>query len=245
MRLGLYVASHNNPLFLRNTLLQLEAQTLLPNVVSIHENCHAEASIGKRMCQEVVRRLQNQGVKFIDAHSPDNLGHPFNHYLPLKRLVEDHACDYYTKWDHDDIFYQDHLRDLMDSLLMNIITGADQTIRDQWMVDWRGMRNADVLILNAQAYVFKPAVDFSLFNPIGGMSDCFIFSHAVAQQYLKDMIERAGRNEAEDWILHKYTLPKFPYGGVHRDRQATACYVSHGRNDSTAHWVRQTPEELR
>lgn len=243
MRLGLYVASHNNPVFLRNTILQLEAQTRLPDVVSIHENSHAEASIGKRMCQEPMRRLEGQGVKFVVAHSPDNLGHPFNHYVPLKRLVEDHACDYYTKWDHDDIFYQDHLRDLMDSLWADVKTDKERYGR--WLLDWRGMRKADVLILNPKAYEYKPDIDFSLFNPLGGMSDCFIFSHAVAQQYLKHMVSRAGKNEADDHILSTYTLPLFPYGGVQRDRQATACYVSHGRNDSTAHWIRQTPEELR
>lgn len=244
MKLGLYVACNNNPVFLRTTLLQLEAQTLLPNLVAIHENGHADMAISLCMCHEVVLRLQNKGVEFIHDHSPDNLGRPFNHYLPLKRLV-DRGCNYYTKWDHDDIFYENHLRDLVDSVKAEVRTGFDQVLRKVYFpLDWRGKQNADVLILNPKAYVYKPAVDFGLFNPLGGMSDCFIFSHNVAEQYLKDMVARAGRNEADDYILHKYTLPQFTYGSVQRDRQATACYVSHGRNDSTSHWVRQTPAEL-
>lgn len=244
MRLGLYIASHNNPVFLRNALLQLEAQTMLPNAVAVHENGHEEAARTKRMCDEVIARLHSKGVDFRFDHSPVSLGHPFHHYLPLKRLVEELPCDYYTKWDHDDIFYEDHLKNLSRAAHTIIRTGFAQTVQFEARRDWAGFSQADVLILNPKAYVYRPDLNFGVFNPLGGMSDCFMFSHRVAEQYLKHMLSRAGKNEADDYILQMYTLPLFPYGGVFK-HTPTACYVSHGRNDSTAHWVRQTPEEIR
>lgn len=227
MKIGVYLASHNNPLFLRMALLQLEAQTIKPDVLAIHENGHPNQTVDL-INMDVLKRLRKTTQVLYD-HTDAGLSHPYFHYLPLKRLVDSGRCDQYTKWDHDDIFQDTHL----ETLALDLST-----------FDWIGQRKADVLILNAKQYVYKRGVDFGLFNPLGGPSDSFMFTNEVAECYLKDMLDRAGKNEADDWILHKYTLPKFPRGRL-MDCRPTVCYVSHGKNDSTSHWVIKPPDELK
>lgn len=228
MRTGVILATHNNPLFLRNCLLQIERQTCLPAAVAIHENGQAESARGYKMVREVIKALEDRSVQFIYDLSPMGLSRPFFQYLPLKRLLDSGMCTHYTKMDHDDVFYADHLERLED-------------IGNRH--DWVGLKRADIAILNAAQYTYHREVDFGLFNPLGGPSDTFLYNHRVATEYLQDMMSRAGTNEADDWILHKYTLPKFK--GVVFDQSTTMCYISHGRNDSTRHWVSQAPEELR
>ncbi len=75
------------------------------------------------------------------------------------------------------------------------------------------------------------------------MSDAFMFTHDVAVQYLEDMVSRAGSGEADDLILFKYTIPHF--SGRLLNGKPTTCYVAHGRNDSSNHWMRKPPEELK
>ena len=225
-KLGVYLASHNNPLFLRLALLQLEAQTLMPDVLAIHENGHPFQTVDL-ISRDVLRRI-SKTTQILYDHTDAGLSHPYFHYLPLKKLVESGRCDLYTKWDHDDLFYENHL----ETLALDIST-----------LDWIGQRNADILVLNPKQYLFKQNREF-IWNPLGGMSDTFMFTNVVAEQYLTDMLSRAGKNEADDWILYKHTLPKFPRGRMMNCR-ATACYVSHGRNGSTASLVVKPPEDLK
>lgn len=230
MKLGVYIASHNNPMFLRHALLQLEAQSVLPATVAIHENGHPESSY-HNVIADVLIRLHNKDVQIMHDHTPAGLSHPYFHYLPLKRLLEYGDCNYFTKFDHDDIFYENHLETLKNAV---------HTQRPN--LQWVGQRRADVLVLNSKQYLYRYNREF-VWNPLGGPSDSFMFNHAVADEYLNNMMDRAGTGEADDWILHKYTLPKFPNGRM-LEGKATMCYVSHGRNDSTAHWVVKPPDEL-
>jgi hypothetical protein len=226
MKLGVYIATHNNPMFLRLALLQLEAQTVRPDMLAIHENGHPFQT-ADLISRDVLRRL-SQTTQIMFDHTEAGLAHPYFHYLPLKRLVHTGRCDLYTKWDHDDIFYETHLEELA------------AVAKDY---PWIGKRRADILVLNQKQYVFKQNREFT-WNPLGGMSDTFMFNHDVANWYLSDMLERAGKNEADDWILHKYTLPRFPQG-IMLNHPPTTCYVSHGRNDSTSHWITKPPDDLK
>ena len=241
MKLGLYLATHNNPMFLRLALLQLEAQTLKPDVLAIHENGHPFQT-ADLINGDVLRRLASKGTQVLYDHTDAGLSHPYFHYLPLKRLVDSGRCDLYTKWDHDDIFYECHLQELVSE--MGDWNYARVDGDGVWYpgYQWVGKIRADVLVLNYKKYVFKQNRPFT-WNPLGGMSDTFMFNTEVAKQYLEDMAERAGTKEADDWILHKYTLPKFV--GMMSNEMPTTCYVSHGRNDSTAHWVTKPPDDLR
>lgn len=233
-RIGVILATHNNPMFLRLALLQLLMQTHTPAVVAIHENGHTEKS-GLRINEDVIERLGKKGTVVLYDHNPPGLSHPFFHYLPLKRLVDSGLCDFYTKWDHDDLFYEHHL-DLLWYAMRNIIVDASMG------VPWVGKIRADVLVLREPAYIARFDREFT-WNPLGGMSDTFMFNGAVARAYLQDMLDRAGTKEADDWVLHKYTLPKFPRGVMLNSLPST-CYVAHGRNDSTRHWLQKPPDEL-
>lgn len=228
MKLGVYIATHNNPMFLRLALLQLEAQTHKPDVLAIHENGHPFQT-ADLINRDVLRRIAKH-TQIIFDHNEAGLSHPYFHYLPLKRLVDSGRCDLYTKWDHDDIFYEHHLESLYEIMSSN------------WELPWVGQRRADILVLNPKQYIFKVNREFT-WNPLGGMSDCFMFNHEVAETYLGHMLSRAGKGEADDHILHTYTLPGFPKGRM-LDGKATACYVSHGRNDSTSHWIVKPPDDL-
>jgi hypothetical protein len=231
-KIGLYLASHNHPLFLRLALLQLEAQTVLPCALAIHENGHHKAA-ADIVCLDVLARLRAKKVRIIHDHTPAVLTHPFFHYLALKRLVEETDCDFFTKWDHDDLFYEDHLERLRDAL-------AAQNPADD--MQWVGQRKADVLVLRDDAYLLQQNLDFT-WNRLGGMSDAFMFTRKVAVQCLEDMLAPANKGKADDWIFCKDTLPHFPNGAMLNGR-ATTCYVVHGRNGSSRHWMMRPPDKL-
>lgn len=233
MKLGVYIATHNQPYFLRSCLLQLERQDRQPSVIAIHENGHTNPYLNWS-CDDILPRLSHRS-EILFAHSPVKLPAPFFHYLPLKQLV-DAGCTRFVKFDHDDIFKEDHLSNLEYVFWKLSKEGQDSDFH------WVGNLRSGVTILRTDDCEFYDWVDFGQFNPIGGMSDAFMFDRAVAEQYLQDMRDVAGSGLADDWILHKYTLPKFR--GELFDGKPTSVYVSHGRNTSTAHWMKQTPAEL-
>lgn len=232
-KLGVYIATHNNPYFLRSCLLQLERQDRQPSVIAIHENGHMDPYLNWS-CDDILPRLRHRSEIIFD-HTAGALTAPFFHYLPLKRLLEA-GCARFVKFDHDDIFKEPHISDLEYYFWKESSDGQDPDFH------WVGNRRAGVTILRPNGCEYYDRVDFGQFNPIGGMSDAFMFDRTVAEEYLKDMREVAGFGIADDWVL-KNTLQKFR--GSLMNGADTSIYVCHGRNTSTSHWMKQTPAELK
>jgi hypothetical protein len=226
MKFGVYMATHNNPMFLRLALLQMEQQYLRPDVLSIHQNGHEEDAMWA--VRDVVPQLEQAGMKIRNIHSPFKMPFPFFHMMALEPLIEE-DCDVILKWDHDDIYYPDHNAKLVHEF-------------EERNVDVVLNTRAEVLILTTKRdYIHATNVDFGKINPTGGMSNCMVFSKDFAKALVARMRERSGK--ADDVVMTEL-LSEFRVEKI--VMPPTACYVSHGRNTSTPHWAQFSymPPEL-
>ncbi len=216
-KLGVYIASHKNAIFLRLCLLQLAAQTRRPDVVAVCENGHPFKF--RPLVEDVLQGLESRGTLIRYLHSGASMVSPHFHMAALGMLLQE-GCDLYTKFDHDDFFYTHHL-----AVLEEKVRGYDAAIG----------RFCEMLIQPLKGYGFiKPLFDFGVMNPTGGMSDACMFNRAFAEQYMADMkrmVEQRPDGIEDDYVMGKVTMPKFK---VNAFRGApTTCYVTHGANSST------------
>lgn len=195
-------------------MLQLAQQTVLPQVIAIHQNNseHPYSWAAK----DVIKRLMAQGVKFEAKFTKGPIHHPDYHIWPLSKLI-DHDCDVYMKLDHDDFFYDFHIERLTSFLKDDyemVINKTAHYLTLPFMQDFR----------------FQAEVDFGRINPLGGMSDACCFTKKFAEEYLRDL-QSANAGAADDVVMIK-TRKKFKTLQI--DIEPTACWVSHWTNDSSA-----------
>jgi hypothetical protein len=104
-KLGVYVCSYNQPVFLRHCLLQILHQSRRPDVLAIHENVNAKSY--KHMVKDVLDSLEAEGVQVLYHHTPHSLPMPTFFCQPLQALL-DAGCDLINKVDVDDLIYEHH-----------------------------------------------------------------------------------------------------------------------------------------
>jgi hypothetical protein len=219
--LGVYLATHGSPTFLRLSLLQMYTQTRLPDYISIFENGNVVSF--KPLVLDVLNMFEELEIPVIFRHHDGKLEHPKFHHAALKELVFVDAVDLFTKFDHDDLFYRDHLESLVREL------GDNDAAVNQFGEAAHCARGEEPFI--------KPLMSFEHVNPTGGMSDCVIFNRAVAETYIKDM-EEAPPGLEDDYILGKITLGNPSFNVRRYKATPTACYITHGNNDSQIKWLR-------
>jgi hypothetical protein len=228
-KLGVYLATYGNPVMLRHCLLQILHQSRLPNVVAVHENAGAESYL-PLVC-DVVGSLIREGVKVVYHHTPHAMSMPTFFIKPLQTLI-DEGCDLFNKLDHDDIYGWDHLA-AQEELIFN-------PQLQQPDFDYAINRNAGLLVLlNRGGYKHKSSVNFGIWNPTGAHPNNIIFSRALAKEFVAQLSFPTGLND--DVILAQYVLPRFK--GLTVSAEPTSCFVSHGRNVSTAQWSDVPPDE--
>jgi hypothetical protein len=220
-KIGVYLPTHCNPLFLRLAILQLMAQRTRPAVIAIHENNHECSYLWA--ARDVLEIVANSGVEIIHDFTPARLEEPEFYRVPLMRLIESN-CEVFFKFDDDDFFYADHIEHGVEQL-----QGFDYTIN----------RLAEVLVLPYRGkYVHIPAAPFDL-NPTGCMSDSVCFNRRLAIAYEKAL--RSAQSGTPDDVVMNAVQKGFR-GNIVVER-ATTCYVTHGANISTAGWAEK--ERLR
>jgi hypothetical protein len=227
-KLGVYVASYNNPVFLRQCLLQIAAQTRLPDVLAIHENVHTTSY--RWVVEDVITKLQANGVEVALYHSPYPLLMPTFFCRPLKALIKA-GCEIFNKIDVDDIIYAHHLA-VQESLFV-AHQPADYVVNTQSEL---------LVLLNKGGYKYSPKVDFGMWNPTGAHPNAIIFNRAVAEAFVEAMFTHAGE-EADDAILAKHVFPQF--NGKRALYPPTMCYVAHSRTWSTWQWADDPPPEVK
>ncbi len=221
-KIGAYITTHNNPLFLRFALLQVLAQTTRPNVVAIHQNNHHPSYLWA--VGDLIGPAQRDGMQFLNLESP-HLDRVQDWYLIPIRVLIDQGCDYFFKCDHDDIYYNFHIARLLQALQ----SGFDFVIN----------RNAGRLVLApGKPYEYLPSADFSETHAPGGMSGSWAFTRAFAIQNVHDLAAAPTDRCWEDQITAWETLPRFEgkISRIESDAPST-CYVSYGGNVSSAHWA--------
>ena len=224
--LGVYVASYNQPVFLRHCLLQIAAQTRLPDVLAIYENATKTSSYWA--IHDVVENLTDNGVIIDYRHSSERHIMPTFFCLPLQILI-DRGCDLFQKLDVDDIYYKWHLG-YLESL-------ADTHPSFDAMVN----RNSGLLVIpNSGDYKAKDSIEWGMYNPIGGHPNNLIFRKNVAEVFVKAMAEHTGYND--DVVFDRYVRPHFRYGIL--SDIPTSCYVAHNKTVSTSNWCDNPPAEV-
>jgi hypothetical protein len=233
-KLGVYLATYQNPVFLRHCLLQILHQSRRPNVLAVHENANEKSYKG--MVQDVIYSLEHEGVEIIYHHTPHAMPMPTFFIQPLQALL-DAGCDLFNKVDQDDLLYVDHLYE-QEKLMFN-----PQLQQPEW--DFAMNANSELLVLlNKGGYKHSPSVDFGTWNPTGAHPNSIVFGRAVAQEFVREMAipRNAPFGYNDDVILANFVLPKFK--GVKVHRQPTSCFVAHGRNVSVAQWSDFPPSEV-
>lgn len=231
-KLGVYIACAFNPMFLRLCMLQMSQQVLAPDYIAIHENGLSDSFMW--CCRDIPLK-----GKVICSHTP-RLVRKSHRQLPALKALLATDCDYIMKADIDDFFYRYWTKNLVAEI---------ETGEFDWVVN---RRNAVCLIQSSEfnpTIVDAPAahppkvyywqdVDFGKINPLGGMSDNVIFTRKVAEKYV--MALEMMPDTADDVTLFNI-LPSFPNGKI-VDGVNDSCYVSHGRNASTAVWQTYVPD---
>jgi hypothetical protein len=221
-RLGVYITSHNNPLFLRFCVLQVLAQTVQPHLLVIHENNHETSYLWA--ANDLLAQAHAQGMKVIAIHNQRINRVQDWHLIAIQKLIEE-QCDYYFKFDHDDIYFRNHIERLTEVLDL----GYDFVIN----------KTAGRLILTpGQPYRYEPNIDFGKIHGPGGMSASLAFTRKFAMTNVIDLQEANSSKVWEDDITARQTMPKYEGKTVWITSDApTTCYVSYGGNVSSAHWA--------
>ncbi len=216
-KIGVYLPTHCNPLFLRLAVLQLMAQHTRPAVIAIHENNHERSYLWA--VKDVLEIVANSGVEVIHDFTPARLEEPEFYRVPLMRLIES-GCEVFFKFDDDDFFYASHIEHGVEQL-----QGFDYTIN----------RLAEILVLPYRSkHVYFPAAPFDL-NPTGCMSDSVCFNRRFAVAY-EEALRSADPGTPDDVVMS--AVQKGFRGNIVGAR-ATTCYVTHGANISTAGWAEE------
>jgi len=213
-KLGVYVANHNNPMFLRMCLLQIANQTRKPDVLAIHMNNQPNSSTWA--VRDIIPKLRERGTVVIGKLSPGPIQHPDFHLPPLEILFEQ-GCELFTKFDHDDFFYEEHIESL------------EKEMTDD--VDVVAQKYFEALIIPQDAQYQARMTEMNQ-NPTLAMSDAILFNRVFAEQYIKDM-KAAATGWPDDEVMAE-TMRKFRvkrYGC-----KPTCCYVIHGTNTSSS-WI--------
>ena len=221
-RIGAYITSHNQPLFLRMSMLQILAQTLKPQVIVIHQNNHTPEY--SWVIADLIRQAEQQGIKTINIVN-NNLPESHDWYLvPLQALI-DEGCDIFVRIEQDDIYYDHHVA----TAAQLVIDGADLVIT----------RHVGLLKLPKKSpYSYQPLMDFSQIHAGGGMSGSMVCSRKFVEANIADIRSYREPGLWEDQITARHTAPRFTATThvLSTDNPST-CYVAHGNNASSAHWV--------
>lgn len=207
MKIGVYLATHNNPMFLRFTMLQIINQTCLPHVVSIHENGDPRSYLWA--IRDLLDTPEVRSMTVLHDHSPYKEPKPLWHSIPLGKAYMA-GCDVFLKFDQDDFVYNNHI-----ATMIKALEGYDCTLNTQ----------ADVMTLYPNKPYLAYRAQFTL-NPTQGMSDSVCFNRAFANEYLQDMLNSP--NEFDDVVLAYKTMPKFRVNRI--NQEPTTGFVMHMAN---------------
>jgi hypothetical protein len=225
-KLGVYVASYNQPVFLRHCLLQIAAQTRLPDVLSVHENANPRSYLN--MVEDVLQILHDKGVTIRYKHSAYPYSMPLYFCWPIEKLIEEGA-GLIQKIDVDDIIYTTHLQ-------------MQETLGEALSEDQHYALNPNsglLVIPHNGSYRHNPSVDFSIWNPTGAHPNNIIFTHVLAKEFVVELGKHSLMND--DAVLAEFVMPNFK--GLTVPGKPTSCFVAHGRNVSVAHWATTPPPE--
>ncbi len=215
-KIGVMTPTFNRPDLARFVALQMNNQSMPPDLVCIHQNGTRDSY--QWATDDVVTQYELAWI-----HSPKNLPQDQWYIVPLRYLLEQ-GCTHFFWCDHDDIYGRDHIETGMELLAQ----GYDHVVNAK----------SNMLLLHAKEYEYKEAIHFSAHAP-GGMSSSMCFNRAFGEQLLIDLQfnHDADICRHADQVVAGETMPKFRCQLNHAD--PTTTYVCHTRALTSKAWIRE------
>jgi len=210
--------TYNRPDLARFVALQMQNQSVKPDILCIHQNGTSESY--EWSVEDVSADFH---IKWI--HTPDRIEQEQWYGIPLGHLVES-GCDYFFWSDHDDIYSRDYIERGLSSLVLGFYDCSVNT-------------RSGVLFLKASQYAYNPDFRFTAHCP-GGVSSSLCFNRAFAEQLLIDFddnLKSSDRNPYADQVVGRVTMKKFRC--LLNAETPTTVYVAHARAFTSSHWVKE------
>lgn len=212
-KVGVMVPTFNRPDLARACVLQLLAQSRLPDIVCVHQNGHPDrydwAIADLRTASELVW-----------MHSPVRLPQHQWYAIPLQLLIE-RGCTHFFWVDHDDLYLRDHV---------------ERGLEDLRDFDFSVSRRCGLLFTKPSEYRYAQEVEFTSHAPGPGMSSTMCFNRAFAQQLLADLSSDTQHHYSDNVVAH-VTMPKFR---CHVSTRRTALYHAHEGSITSSGWLEKT-----
>jgi hypothetical protein len=221
-KVGAYIATYNNPYFLRATMLQVMVQTRKPQVLVVHQNIDKESYLWA--IEDLLPLCHELGIFLYYNYNPSCPLIQNYDGIPIQYLL-DNDCDYIFKLDHDDIYRTNHFAQMIEGLKQ----GHDIVAN----------RIAGVIFLKKSGYEHLRQVDFAKVNPMSIMASSMAFTKAFGKAYMVAVKELGDNTQCVvDELMRDAVIPQFDgrVGHVSSDIPST-IYLCYGSNISTSQWI--------
>jgi hypothetical protein len=220
-KVGAYIATYNNPYFLRATVLQVMVQTRKPEVLVVHQNNDKESYLWA--IEDLLPLCHELGIFLYYNYNPSCPLIQNYDGIPIQYLL-DNECDYIFKLDHDDIYRSNHF-----SLMIGGLEQGHDLVAN---------RKAGIIFLKKKGYEYNPQIDFAEFNPMDIMASSMAFTRAFGTAYMSAVKDQGDTPCVVDNLMRDKVLPHFDgkVGHFNSDNPST-IYLCYGGNISTSHWI--------
>ena len=211
MKIGVMTPTYNRPDFIRSLVLQMQNQTLTPDILAIHENGHPESY---RWAIDDIAT----SINVVWIHTPHAVCQDDWYATPLARLINEN-CTHFFWCDHDDFYYRNHI----ESGIKKLEEGYDHVVN----------QHCDQILLKKDKFEVSRHSQFTAHAP-GGMSSSMCFRRNFAIDLLEDLKANQGTHYWSDNVVKHVTMPKFK---CITSTASTTGYVAHAQSVSSSAWV--------
>lgn len=208
-KVGVMVPTFNRPDLLRSCVLQLAAQSRLPDVICVHQNGHPTSY------DWAIADLRTAS-QLVWLHTPHRIEQHQWYAIPLRYLLEQ-GCTHFFWTDHDDLYLRDHIA---------------QSLQDLEDFDFSVSNRCGVLYTKAADFRYSREVEFTAHAP-GGMSSTMCFNRRFAEQLLVDITLDRQHHYTDNVVAH-VTMPRFR---CRLSSRRTCIYHAHEGSLTSHPWL--------
>jgi len=208
-KIGVFIPTYNRPDLIRSSILQFTAQTILPDVIAVHQNGNSESY------ESIINDISwSFKIKWI--HTENKIRQHEWYRIPLQYLIEN-KCDLFFWVDHDDMYSSNH------------IENAIEELREY---DFRISETADFIAINKNKFKICGPRQFKMHAP-KGMSSSMAFNRKFAIELEKDLLEDR-KHMYSDGVVAKKVMPKFK---CFSSKNITTKYICRPGSETSKQWV--------
>lgn len=212
LKTGIILPTCGRPNHLRNAILQIQHQSTTPDLVVVHQN-----GIGESYEWIIKDLTLDFHVQWI--HTPTIVDSAHMWYLPPLITLVNLECDFYFWFDHDDIYFSNHLSEGIEILKTN----------DICINKFSGL-----LILNKIPTIYNSV---ELPHSTGGMASSLCFNRKFAEHLVLEIEKEIKKGDLAcpypDQIVGKL-MHQYRIG---HPAKPTAMYVAHKETQSSHSWI--------